>query len=186
MTEWSIAVTVGGPQGHGPFDEAVEAISDRLSTLAPSVAVSPDAVTVRVAIEAADIADAVKRATDQVRDACRHVGWTSDVRDLEATEWSFFETKLAEPTYPELVGITEIADLLGTSRQRASELARTSKFPSPLAELAAGPVWLKPTISKFVSEWERKPGRPRSKTARRLEQIIDDRRAREVEGTREH
>lgn len=185
MSEWTVAVTVGGPSLPGPLDEQVAAIAARLSSLAPTIAVSLDAVTVRLAVEGHDAGDVVKRGVEEVRDAFESVGWPSDVREVEATEWSFFEEKLAEPTYPELVGITEIAALLGTSRQRASELARSSRFPAPLAELAAGPVWFQPTVARFIEEWDRKPGRPRSKTAQRLEQIIENRRAREVEGTHE-
>lgn len=75
-------------------------------------------------------------------------------------------TAVEQPTVPELVGITEISHILGVSRQRASELARSPKFPKPVTELASGPVWIAPNISRFVDEWERRPGRPRKDAAR--------------------
>jgi predicted DNA-binding transcriptional regulator AlpA len=54
-----------------------------------------------------------------------------------------------------LVGAAEIADLLGVSRQRVNELARTSQeFPSPVAELAAGRIWERESIEA----WARRRG----------------------------
>jgi prophage regulatory protein len=40
-----------------------------------------------------------------------------------------------------LMGVTEIASLIGVSRQRADQIVRTKGFPDPVAELAAGRVW---------------------------------------------
>ena len=55
----------------------------------------------------------------------------------------------------------EVAEILGVSRQRASELASSAGFPRPVANLAAGPVWLLSSINSFNEKWERRPGRPR-------------------------
>jgi hypothetical protein len=46
------------------------------------------------------------------------------------------------------------------TRQRASALARTRDFPTPVATLASGPVWTRPSLNRFVEEWPRKNGRP--------------------------
>jgi len=70
------------------------------------------------------------------------------------------DRELATPNFPELVGVSEVADLLGVSRQRASALAKSSGFPLPVAVLAAGPVWTRPSLNRFVDEWPRKNGRP--------------------------
>ena len=55
----------------------------------------------------------------------------------------------------DLVGITEAAAMLGwpttklqTYRQR-SKPGRAGGFPKPVAELAAGPVWLKSQIEEY-------------------------------------
>jgi predicted DNA-binding transcriptional regulator AlpA len=60
----------------------------------------------------------------------------------------------------ELAGVAEIAALLGVSRQRVDQLVREhADFPKPVAELAAGRIWLKPE----VVAWARRAGRlPRS------------------------
>lgn len=54
-----------------------------------------------------------------------------------------------------LLGQTEIADLLGVSRQRAQQLYKEGKLPVPYDTLAMGPVWLKADIEA----WAREAGR---------------------------
>jgi predicted DNA-binding transcriptional regulator AlpA len=55
----------------------------------------------------------------------------------------------------DLVGVAEIADLLGVSRTRVSQLANSPGFPEPAARLAAGPVWERAPIE----QWARDTGR---------------------------
>lgn len=54
-----------------------------------------------------------------------------------------------------LMGVAEIAQLLGVSRQRVTQLAKAEGFPRPVASLAAGPVW----ESADVEAWGRRVGR---------------------------
>lgn len=75
------------------------------------------------------------------------------------------DAELARASFPELVGIREIAGLLDVSAQRASTLCRSGSFPAPVAELRAGPVWTAASVRRFVEEWKRQPGRPRLKQA---------------------
>lgn len=53
------------------------------------------------------------------------------------------------------MGVTEIAELLGVSRQRAGQLAATFGFPAPLARLAVGPIWRR----EDIEQWARDAGR---------------------------
>jgi len=53
------------------------------------------------------------------------------------------------------MGLTEVARLLGVSRQRAHQLAQAEGFPAPTVQLASGPVW----ETKDVEEWARMTGR---------------------------
>ena len=56
-----------------------------------------------------------------------------------------------------LVGLTEIAAMLGLSRQRVHRIASTDPtFPKPQAELSAGLIWRR----SHVEAWARKSGRP--------------------------
>jgi predicted DNA-binding transcriptional regulator AlpA len=55
-----------------------------------------------------------------------------------------------------LVGATEIATMLGCSRQWVNQMAREDgNFPSPEAELAGGRVWSR----EAIKEWARATGR---------------------------
>jgi hypothetical protein len=168
MNEWSVAVTV---EPHRPGSEAVPDgqvadLAEALADHAPAISTGRAELTLRIAWKATDAGAAVAGAVPAILDALRHAGWRDPlVRKLEVTHWMLFEEELQEATYPDLVGISEIAELLGTSRQRASELARSPKFPAAHAELAAGPVWLRPNITRFIQHWDRRPGRPRAKTS---------------------
>lgn len=165
MSDWSVAVTSSVDAEADDLEDVAFRMVEALSHHAAVASYSSDRVTVQIAVIAEDAPNAAGRGVGLVAAALEDLGLRPDVRDVRATEWSLFEAELEEPNFPELVGITEIAELLGTSRQRASELARSAKFPVPVAELAAGPVWPKSRIARFVDEWDRKPGRPRARTA---------------------
>lgn len=55
----------------------------------------------------------------------------------------------------DLLGTSEIAELLGISRQMVHRLTRRDDFPAPTAELAIGKVWRRAD----VEAWARKTGR---------------------------
>lgn len=61
---------------------------------------------------------------------------------------------------PRLVGVGEVAKMLGVSKQRVSTLRHRDDFPEPVASLASGPVWRAGDLSTFAQGWQRKPGRP--------------------------
>ena len=56
----------------------------------------------------------------------------------------------------ELLGVTEVAELLGISRQRVQQLTETDPdFPAPAETLARGRVWRR----SDVVNWARATGR---------------------------
>ncbi|MDQ3641791.1 MAG: helix-turn-helix domain-containing protein [Actinomycetota bacterium] len=61
-----------------------------------------------------------------------------------------------------LVGIAEIAEMLGVSRQRVGQLASSyDDFPAPVAELAAGRIWNRADVERWMAAHpDRRPGRP--------------------------
>jgi predicted DNA-binding transcriptional regulator AlpA len=55
-----------------------------------------------------------------------------------------------------LVGVQEIAEMLGVTRQRVDEISRThDDFPAPEATLASGRVWKRAD----VEAWAKRRGR---------------------------
>lgn len=56
-----------------------------------------------------------------------------------------------------LVGATEIAKMLGCSRQWVNQMAREDPdFPQPEVELAAGRIWSREAIEKWAKATGRK------------------------------
>lgn len=51
-----------------------------------------------------------------------------------------------------LVGIAEIAELYGVTRQRASVLARTRSFPEPIETLRMGPVFSRRAVLRHKNQ----------------------------------
>lgn len=62
-----------------------------------------------------------------------------------------------------LVGVAEIAELLGVSRQRVDRITKTfDDFPEPEAELSAGRVWSRHDIDVWIKKHpQRRVGRPK-------------------------
>lgn len=57
---------------------------------------------------------------------------------------------------PPIVGVHEIAVLLGVSRQRVHQLTQTLDFPVPVYRLKAGTFWLLADVHR----WANDHGRP--------------------------
>jgi predicted DNA-binding transcriptional regulator AlpA len=49
-----------------------------------------------------------------------------------------------------LVGIREIAEMLGVSPQRVDQLSNTARFPKPEAELKSGRIWKRAAVEKWA------------------------------------
>jgi hypothetical protein len=171
MTEWSVTIELAGA-GEPPTTEQLGALTSALSHLGGAVTGSPERPAdgrsrygAAVSVDAVDAVDAVKTAARAVRKAARAVGladWAVIVAD--AVEEDALEAALSKPDFPALLGVRELAGLLGVTPQRASALARSATFPTPVAMLASGPVWAEPTVRLFVRDWQRQPG-PRRQTA---------------------
>lgn len=56
----------------------------------------------------------------------------------------------------ELMGTSEIATLLGVSKQRVTALAARPDFPAPVATLAMGKVWRSADIIEWAKASDRR------------------------------
>jgi hypothetical protein len=54
-----------------------------------------------------------------------------------------------QPPTPKLAGAGEIAEILGVSKARVSQLSQSAGFPAPVAKLAMGPVYLESAICEY-------------------------------------
>jgi hypothetical protein len=155
MVEWSVHIAAESDDNFG--EPEADAIIDALAPYAPAVSYGRGGVTARFNVEAHSAREAVDRALEVFGQTCPAL----DVFRVEAQTVEGLEQDLGTADIPELIGIAELATLLGVSKQRASELARGTGFPAPLAVLAAGPVWPVANVLRYVHGWKRRPGRPR-------------------------
>jgi hypothetical protein len=112
-------------------------------------------------VQASDAVEAVARARDVFERAAAAAGlprWP--LARVEAQTDQELELELARPSFPELVGVAELAEHLGVSRQRAWTVTGRPDFPEPVARLKATPVWTAGSVRRFLESWPRKAGRP--------------------------
>jgi hypothetical protein len=170
--DYSVYVEAVGPQSAPPLSlEQLADFNDRLfeidRDLGPVVSGSVAreqqrlwSARVRIA-RVRSIREAVISGERLVASAAQAAGLPAwPIVKLEAIEWERLGAELKQPPGPELVGIAELAELAGVSRQRASILARREGFPEPLATLAAGPGWDLHAVRRFLEGWTRQVGRP--------------------------
>lgn len=131
---------------------------DALAGHGPAVGGGGERYDAQFSVEAADVGAAMTKALRL---------WRRAVGAARLPEWSVvraelltaaeLDAALARPQ-PVLVGVSEIAGLLGTTRNRAWQVTRKPDFPRPLADLAGGPVWALPMVERFLEEWPRRRG----------------------------
>jgi prophage regulatory protein len=67
--------------------------------------------------------------------------------------------------HEELVGVAEIAEMLGISRQRVNRIFQTHQdFPAPVAEITAGRIWRRRDVAAWIRDNpdRQKPGPKRT------------------------
>jgi hypothetical protein len=60
---------------------------------------------------------------------------------------------------PSLLGVAEAAELLGWDKRRVVTYLDRGSFPSPVAELASGRVWLRSDVEAFARAFRRRQAR---------------------------
>lgn len=60
---------------------------------------------------------------------------------------------------PSLVGVAEAAELLGWDKRRVVTYVDRGSFPTPVAELASGRVWLRADVESFGRAFRRRQAR---------------------------
>lgn len=168
MYEWSVELVACRPAGISDappnMDERlIDALEEIAADRAAAGSVAEDRYSVRMIVPGEEPIAVLQEALGVFLKITEYAGLPSwPIMDASVTEWQEFERTLETSQYPVLLGVTELAQLLNVSKQRASELARLPHFARPVAQLASGPVWDNSMIQTFVADWSRKPGRPRT------------------------
>ena len=162
---WTVTFEAAGDEPtelEAALEEFLDLLVDHGGSVTASNTGDRYGATFSVDEEVATAADAVARGFEVFTNLAEKSGLPAwPVVRAEALTFEELDRDLERPNFPELVGVTEMAELLGVTRQRASALAKTSSFPTPVASLASGPVWTRNNLNRFIEEWPRKKGRPR-------------------------
>ena len=153
--EWIVSLDANLPSAFS--EELADRVVEELAVHSPAVGGRGNRIGVTLSVEASTDRQAFDRAHAALRQV---LGPRSTVVDVRVQTIEELERELEAPAVPALAGISEVAAILGVSRQRASELAGGAAFPPPICDLSAGPVWLRSSIVSFNENWERRPGRP--------------------------
>lgn len=168
MKDWSVFIQTTHALNISKADEIADELVDLLKPHGGTASYDSQTLAARFDVRATDPEAALTKAHRILGAALRKAGFTaeSNVIAVEVESVEEMDRRLQESNVPSLVGIAEVAGTLGVSKQRASELSRQSSFPRPLATLAAGPVWDRHAIARFLDRWpRRRTGRPRKQAA---------------------
>ncbi|MBQ0890031.1 hypothetical protein KBZ94_34765 [Streptomyces sp. RM72] len=159
QTTYNVRVEYGVPET--PPDSVITAVHEELARYDASVSSSPaGGLAVRLFLEADSAVDAGTRGVEYILGALlkHEVFQVHPMTGFEVITEEEFDRRLAEPLVPELAGMTEVAQITGTTTSRASQL-RGRLEPYLVQELASGPVYLASGVRKFAEmEYNRKPG----------------------------
>jgi hypothetical protein len=154
VIEWSVRIELAG--------EFTEEDADKITTIlaknSPATGFGPSELDAQFCVEAGNAQDAIKKGVNLLMAALKK---PARIVGVEALSMEDLDRSIAESKAPDLVGVSELADLLKVSKQRISKISSAAEFPKPIAKLAAGPIWRKIAIARFAEAWERRPGRPR-------------------------
>lgn len=133
-------------------------ILDALAEHHPSAALAANSGSISLTITAPDAVQAAALIPEVLAKAHPITGALT-LTSLEILSEAAFQASLEAPEIPDLVGLTEIAEMAGVSRQRANAIVKQDSFPAPVLTLAAGQFRTRAAVQNWVENWTRKPGR---------------------------
>jgi hypothetical protein len=164
VTEWSVHVETTATNDYPADDEEIyDRLPELMEVMADFAAIpagDSSGWSVTLAVEDDFGPYAASNAGTLVTEYAAKVGLPAwPITAIEVTRADLVDAEQTVPNFPDLVGSQEVAEMLSVSRQRLHELRTSGRFPEPMVNLAATPVWLRQAISTFIQSWDRRPGR---------------------------
>ncbi|WGI36057.1 hypothetical protein QDT91_29085 (plasmid) [Mycolicibacterium aubagnense] len=161
MSDWTIRMSYAAAT---LTVQDVADLADRLTAATVRYDRNAAILTVRIQCQAESLDQALERTLPAAAAATGLLKPTALTIQLSA---DFRDGSQRTPVI-DLVGLTEIAGMLKTSTQRASQLAKThSQFPKPVGHPSGRPVYTRESIEAFEHAWNASPtrhgGRPRGR-----------------------
>ena len=160
MAEWSVDLVVD--VGHEIDGDTLAELGERLEAHVASVGEEPEPgrLGVQMHTEAPSIRKGLDAAVRAVTDALRAVELRGEVIDARVMTAAEFERQQMCPTLPPLMGLAEVAEFLGVSRQRVNQLVKENpQYFREVVRTASGPLYAEAAVSAFKAR-RRRPGRP--------------------------
>lgn len=156
--EWSVFLLINNTQGQARAQVVLERVLKGLEAYAAAGAAGETTLDVQLSVMADSLESAVAKARAAFVNALRRAGGPKhpDLIEAEVKTAERLDAELATPNVPELIGITELGQLLGVPRQRAYQLSKQKGFPEPLTRLASGPVWNKINLTWWLEDWRQR------------------------------
>jgi hypothetical protein len=162
---WTILIETLGdePNAVADFEAQLASLATALDQYSAVVSMNADragygaTLSLDGPLDAGGAVDAAVRIFIEQARAAELPEWP--VVRVEALTFAAHDVGVGERNVPDLVGVVEIARVLGISRQRASKLTKQRGFPEPVVRLASGSVWTRLSLDRFIEQWTRKPGR---------------------------
>lgn len=144
MATWQASVTWTAPTA----PDAADALMDALDAYAPALQHHADgSTTATLTVEA----DGVLLAAEFAIAAISGAAGAIDVTGVEVLTEEAAAAELARPQLPPLAVLSDVARILGVSRQRAVQLAQTDPdFPAPVLELPTGRVYAAAGVEAYA------------------------------------
>lgn len=153
---WVVSVEFTGPVSEDHEALAVRVIEEAAGVSVGHASSAPGRVGTIITVDSASWGNAASIVSSAVK---RVLGPAWDLVDLRVQTEAEQEAELERPVFPPMLGITEAADILGVTRQRASQLFAEGRLPTPVVELASGPVFVESAVRAFAAQ-PRRAGRP--------------------------
>jgi hypothetical protein len=152
---WIVTYVLDLTHGTSTLDDfAVEQIYKTLLGRSPVVAVADKRASISFSAEGKDARQATTDAARAVAGVfpILNVKWTSVLSTKIVTN-ALIDEEIS--SLPRCVGVGEAAEILGVSKQRVVQLAKTPGFPDVAVQLRATPVWTEASIRTFAESRHR-------------------------------
>lgn len=161
MTRWYVSVTFEAIRTFS--EDATFDVLDSMLDYGASMSSARDLTGGEIAfsVSANSPLEAANEASRIVIEKTKPILGDIIVNGLEVMTESAIHEELATPTFPEVVGFAEIADMAGVSRQRARQFVHIAGFPAPVIETAQGPLMTKAAVESWLEHRNRAAGRPK-------------------------
>ena len=161
MAEYAVHVTTTArldPDDDRAWDELIEQLAPYAAALG-SEGPAGERLSAQLTVAAGDLRDAGEAGCAGVLVALAGLGIAAAVVAVEVTTGDEFARRQDVPRQvDDLASTSEIAELLGVSRQRVLQLAKAPGFPPARRLGARGLHWSRAAVSRFAATWKRSPG----------------------------